>query len=125
MQWLVDLVWAMVMANAKGMILLWSGAVVDIPTGWLLCDGTAGTPNLRNRFIIGAGQFYNPGDTGGSNTHNHSGTTNGHSHALGAGVPVNAGAGFSPQTSTKTDSFTTSTSNNVPLYYALCYIMKA
>ncbi len=51
-----------------GAILMWSGAVDAIPTGWALCDGQNGTPDLRDRFIVGAGGSYNVGDTGGSNT---------------------------------------------------------
>lgn len=39
----------------KGIILLWSGSVVSIPSGWRLCDGTNSTPDLRGKFIIGAG----------------------------------------------------------------------
>lgn len=52
-----------------GMIVMWSGAVVAIPTGWNLCDGTNGTPNLKGKFILGAGGDYSPGDTGGEATH--------------------------------------------------------
>lgn len=39
-----------------GVIVMWSGSVASIPTGWLLCDGTNSTPDLRDRFIIGARQ---------------------------------------------------------------------
>lgn len=46
-----------------GIICLWSGAVVDIPEGWHLCDGTEDTPDLRNKFVIGAGDAYIPGDS--------------------------------------------------------------
>jgi len=42
----------------KGMILMWSGLLSKIPTGWVLCDGNNGTPDLRNKFIIGAGSTY-------------------------------------------------------------------
>ncbi|MFD2566064.1 hypothetical protein [Pseudotenacibaculum haliotis] len=66
-----------------GLISMWSG--VDIPQGWALCDGTNGTPNLTNRFIVGSGDEYNIGDMGGSKEvaitiaqlppHNHDGTT--------------------------------------------------
>ena len=49
-----------------GVILMWSGSIASIPTGWLLCDGTSGTPDLRNRFIVGAGSTYAVGATGGS-----------------------------------------------------------
>ena len=52
----------------SGIIAMWSGASNAIPTGWVLCDGQNGTPNLVDRFIVGAGSKYNPGDTGGSDT---------------------------------------------------------
>lgn len=38
----------------SGAIIMWSGSIATIPSGWLLCNGTSGTPDLRNRFIIGA-----------------------------------------------------------------------
>ena len=52
-----------------GTIILWSGAVGAIPSGWALCDGTSGTPDLRGKFVVGAGSggSYVPGDTGGQN----------------------------------------------------------
>lgn len=37
-----------------GMIVMWSGTIANIPTGWVLCDGTNSTPDLRDKFIIGA-----------------------------------------------------------------------
>lgn len=43
-----------------GMIIMWSGTIATIPTGWALCNGLNGTPDLRDRFIIGASQ-----DSGG------------------------------------------------------------
>ena len=53
----------------KGAIIMWSGAVNQIPEGWALCDGTNGTPNLRDRFIVGAGSGYAVGATGGEAAH--------------------------------------------------------
>jgi microcystin-dependent protein len=53
---------------ASGIIAIWSGAQASIPTGWLLCDGTSGTLDLRDKFIVGAGSTYAVGDTGGVNT---------------------------------------------------------
>ena len=49
-------------------IIMWSGTAADIPTGWALCDGTGGTPDLTDRFILGAGKTYQPGATGGAAT---------------------------------------------------------
>lgn len=49
------------------MILIWSGAIVDIPAGWALCDGNNGTPDLRGKFIVGAGGILDPGDTATTN----------------------------------------------------------
>jgi hypothetical protein len=67
-----------------GIITLWEGSVASIPSGYVLCDGTNGTPNLTDKFVSGAGNTYVPGDTGGADfisltnnelpTHNHTGT---------------------------------------------------
>lgn len=51
----------------QGIIVLWWGAIVDIPAGWALCDGAGGRPDLRDKFIIGAGDNYNPDDTAATN----------------------------------------------------------
>lgn len=48
-------------------IVLWSGAIVDIPAGWALCDGNNNTPDLRDKFIIGAGGAQAPDAEGTSN----------------------------------------------------------
>lgn len=113
------------MANVlRGIITIWSGAIVNIPIGWILCDGTHGTPDLRDRFIVGAGTTYNPGDTGGTAEHLHTGTTDGHSHTLPGGLTISAGADYSATTSVETDTFTTVKAANLPPYYALAFIMK-
>lgn len=52
----------------SGVIAMWSGASNAIPAGWVLCDGQNGAPDLRNRFIVGAGSSYSVGATGGSDT---------------------------------------------------------
>ena len=51
-----------------GGIIMWSGAVVAIPSGWVICDGANGTPDLRNRFVVGAGDTYAVDATGGAAT---------------------------------------------------------
>ena len=52
-----------------GTIVLWSGTTSNIPTGWVLCNGSNGTPDLRDRFIVGAGSTYSVGATGGEASH--------------------------------------------------------
>lgn len=49
-----------------GGIIMWSGSIASIPTGWSLCNGSNGTPNLLDRFIVGAGSGYSVAGTGGS-----------------------------------------------------------
>jgi hypothetical protein len=88
-----------------GGIIIWSGAANAIPTGWLLCNGSNGTPDLRNRFVVGAGSTYAVGATGGSadaivvsHTHTASVSDSGHTHGLNyftdsatsGGAPVSA-----------------------------------
>lgn len=68
----------------RGIITMWSGAVDAVPSGWHLCDGTNGTPDLRNRFIVGAGNSYAPGNTGGALSYTPTVTVN----AAGTGVQV-------------------------------------
>ena len=70
----------------SGIIAIWSGSTASIPTGWVICDGTNSTPDLRDRFIVGAGSTYAVAATGGANTvtlsasempsHNHTVTGN-------------------------------------------------
>lgn len=69
----------------SGIIVMWSGSINNIPQDWLLCDGTNGTPDLRDRFVMGTVSDPEIGDTGGSNSiglsvsqlppHSHDGST--------------------------------------------------
>lgn len=68
----------------SGGIIIWSGAATAIPDGWLLCDGTNGTPDLRDRFVIGAGSSYSVAANGGSKTKTLT-TANLPSHSHGSG----------------------------------------
>ena len=68
----------------RGIITMWSGATNAVPSGWALCDGNNGTPNLKDRFIVGAGQSYAVGNVGGSITQTPSVWTN----AAGTGINV-------------------------------------
>lgn len=121
----------------SGCILLWSGAKDAIPDGFVLCDGQNNTPDLRSKFVLGAGSTYAVGATGGeaahtltvneipSHTHDiyHGGFSSDPTHnsvrsgyigennsVAESGVITNTGGG-QPH-------------NNMPPYYALCYIMK-
>ena len=58
--------WVEFSSIPSGIITMWSGSADAIPTGWVLCDGENNTPDLRNRFVIGAGSTYAVGATGGS-----------------------------------------------------------
>ncbi len=108
----------------KNIIALWSGAIVDIPPSWHLCDGSAGTPDLRNRFIVGAGDTYDPGNTGGNDAQTHDFTGDGHTHSLAAGAAISAGADRYDNTTSVPAAGTTDSSDNRPSYYALAWIMK-
>lgn len=53
----------------QGSIIPWYGSPGNIPNGFALCDGKNGTPDLRDRFLVGAGKSYKLSNTGGENTH--------------------------------------------------------
>jgi len=53
-------------AFVTGMIMLWSGSTSSVPSGWKLCNGSSGTPDLRDKFVVGAGNSYDVNATGGS-----------------------------------------------------------
>ena len=136
-------------AFTAGMIILWSGSIGSIPTGWALCNGSSGTPDLRDRFVVAAGSTYAVGATGGSadavvvsHTHTATVTDPGHLHNpsttfLSSNVGSTAAAvGSSGQYNTTIATATTgitvsntttgvsATNANLPPYYALAYIMK-
>jgi hypothetical protein len=133
-----------------GGIIMWSGSVVSIPAGWALCNGSNGTPDLRDRFIVGAGSTYAVAATGGSKDaivvgHTHSASSSvsdpGHTHTyLGTVGPSGTGESSRlsvPSTRTTNIAYTgisvstsispsgsSGTDANLPPYYALAYIMK-
>lgn len=118
-----------------GGIIMWSGAISAVPSGWALCDGTNGTPNLRDRFVVGAGSTYAVGDTGGNASttlveanlpshthtitassaaaggHTHTITDPGHSHTVfaapGGGGTLPGGGGIGLATNLTTSVATT------------------
>ena len=72
-----------------GAIIMWSGDSSSLPTGWALCDGSQGTPDLQGRFIVGTGNGYSSGNTGGTATNNlaHNHTVNSHNHSISGQSP--------------------------------------
>lgn len=69
----------------QGSIIPWYGSPGNIPNGFALCDGKNGTPDLRDRFLVGAGNAYKLGDIGGENSVKLSATQIGnHYHAFGS-----------------------------------------
>jgi len=52
----------------SGIITMWGGSIADIPDGWTLCDGTDGTPDLQDRFVVGGGNQYSVDDAGGADS---------------------------------------------------------
>jgi len=139
----------------SGLIAIWSGSTGSIPSGWQLCDGTNGAPDLRNSFILGAGATYAVGATGGSTdaivvSHTHTATSTvtdpGHFHVqYGDGTPnvAYSGTGGDPKyqhsynqnTQSAVTGISVSTTNtsagvsgsgaNMPPYYALAFIIKS
>lgn len=128
------------LAPAK-VVVMWSGSIADIPSGWALCDGTNGTPDLRERFIVGARQ-----DVGGIPETNVSGVLTkiggeakhtltiaempAHSHNFSTWQDRTGSAGGETERP-KFDTIGTTSStgggqphNILPPYYALAFIMK-
>lgn len=122
-----------------GGIIMWSGAQAAIPTGWVLCNGQNGTPDLRDRFVMGAGLTYAVGASGGSkdaivptHTHTLSGATTtvagshthpvydpGHTHVyLNAAAGQNIGPQANANHNTGGYSDTAAAGTNISLYYA-------
>ena len=146
---------AFVLANGipSGMIALWSGSIASVPSGWYLCNGSNGTPDLRDRFVVGAGSTYSVAATGGSanaivvsHTHTATVTDSGHTHSYNdvgrdafiygstSGPDFNSTtAGTTANTASNTTGISvgisttgsSGTNANLPPYYALAYIMKS
>ena len=127
-------------ALPTGIISLWYGSIASIPSGWSLCDGSGSTPDLRDRFVVGAG-------TGGSyavdanaamgNTGAHTLTTSempAHTHSYlqrgftkadpGSGSQDFSDEGGSLNTGSAGSGGSHTHTGSLPPYYALCYIMK-
>ena len=119
----------------QGMIMMYTGSTA--PSGWAICDGQNGTPDLRDRFIVGAGSAYSVGNTGGQNSvtlttaqmpsHKHSTSVDNTTlFPAAGGVTFNyGGAGQYPGTTfTMSNEGGGQSHENRPPYYALMFIVK-
>ncbi len=75
-----------------GIIVMWSGTLANIPSGWHICDGTEGTPDLRDKFVKGAASGQNPGATGGDSLHTPAGTVSQPTLTMNAYTPQGTNA---------------------------------
>ena len=126
-------------ALSAGVILMWSGLIADIPTGYVLCDGTLSTPDLRDKFVVGARQddggvaktliTASLTQSGGQAYHDHEFTGTGHQHGPGNLSYIVEGADdyvwLQGDSATAAAYGTTDGSSVIPVpYYALAFIMK-
>lgn len=137
----------------RGVITMWGGLLADVPAGWLVCDGTNGTPDLRDKFVVGAGNSYAVTATGGSKDavvveHTHTGSTNNsgtHTHTFPVRIHQWGAATSSPTGGANSTVGTVTTSSdgnhahslsvdpagvsgidkNLPPYYSMYFIQKA
>lgn len=132
-----------------GVIVMWSGSIATVPDGWALCDGTNETPDLRDRFIVAAGNTYAPGDNLADSTHTHDITVAAtvltiaqipsHTHGVGTNGYFQTGQNYEPRvpgasnnnsstarggTTGHTHTGSADAVVSLPPYYALAYIMK-
>ena len=134
-----------------GGIIMWSGTIANIPSGWALCNGSGGTPDLRSRFIVGAGSdagtgvtfnadtgavsgSYAPGNTGGETAHqltvaempSHKHTWNFYQGGWNTGTSGNTCVANNQGTIDR-DTSTVGADDyheNRPPYFALAFIMR-
>lgn len=120
----------------SGVIVMWSGTVNNIPDGWALCNGSNGTPDLRGRFVLGAGGSYSVSTKGGAEvvtlteaqmpTHGHIYST--FQTSAKTTTSTSSSAVYFANSNTSSNGTATAGSSqpheNMPPYYALCYIMK-
>ena len=117
----------------SGCIVMWSGAIANIPDGYVLCDGSNSTPDLRDRFVIGAGNSHAVDATGGSTSVGAHTLTiaemPSHTHSAAATSGASDGDNQKPAATMTTTGATGGGGSHthtgtLPPYYALAYIMK-
>lgn len=123
----------------SGMIMIWNGSVSEIPYGWTLCNGENGTPDLTDKFVLGAGNNYFVGLTGGetetiltvdqipSHTHGykrHAFNNKDLDQVIDENVYGVSNKTIDAYMGTTESAGGNQPHSNMPPYYALCYIMK-
>lgn len=127
--------------------MIWAGSISNIPKGWQICNGANGTPNLLDRFLVGAGSSYSVGTIGGEAFHTltvsempshrhsimsiagHSDFCRGIPESINAmGGPAGAASGYYDTFNSGIQVLSNTGGNqsheNRPPYYAVCYLMK-
>jgi len=94
-----------------------------IPNTFRLCDGKRGTPDLRNRFIVGSGDIYAKGSIGGNILHVHDFISDGHPHVVETGASMTEAPGIAGLSAESMITGTTETKDGRPPYYSLAYVM--
>ena len=129
-----------IVAVPSGCILIWSGAANAIPTGFVLCNGSSGTPDLRGKFVVGyhdGNGDYDVGDTGGAESvtltvnqipsHKHTTNIDGQ-HVIpgggGSSYPYGGAGTYASRLFSMDNTGGGQSHENRPPFYALCYIMK-
>jgi microcystin-dependent protein len=119
-----------------GGIIMWSGATNAVPSGWALCDGQNGTPNLQDKFVVGAGSSYSVNDTGGAaDVTLTTAQIPSHTHPIQIRVGkdddnFSFNQGFSSDAPSSGGTYNSNSTGggqsheNRPPYYALAYIIK-
>jgi Concanavalin A-like lectin/glucanases superfamily len=117
-------------AIVTGIIVMWSGKINEIPSGWALCNGQNGTPDLRSRFIMGTDAntaLTDPSRKGGNLFHAHQTNKAGrHRHGFGGGgsMSLNTGLGSTTIYDDGEHEHSTIAADHLPPYFALAFIMK-
>lgn len=109
-----------------GVIVIWHGALADIPAGWVLCDGNNGTPDLHGLFPFPTTNPAQVGIVAGNRFHTHDFTGDGHDHELPATAPktIEAGTIYNRTTSEKFVTGTTDETDHRPPFRRFGFIMK-
>ena len=112
-----------------GSIIMWYGEIVDVPAGWRICNGLFGTPNLTDKFVMGAGgqaalgtvagQSFSTVTTNTSGAHTHTGTTvaaGSHDHSGTTGAHALTPGEIANHQHTFNDVYALQDDANPPLY---------